>query len=109
MKEKVNLIYNYLERMNNNRPIGSSDYIGLIEMINQEEKIVVELLDNDFEHKYNLLSFLDGGLMALLQNKDNKLNIYDSIVKVLTTWQSLDNKWEISGYKFRKLFERNIF
>jgi len=106
MKEKVNLIYNYLLEMEN-KPIGTSDYCLLIEKVNQEEKII----DNETmqKYRYNLLNFLDSGLVALLNNKENKLNIYDSIVKVLTTWENLPNKWEIKGYDFKKLFEKNIF
>lgn len=101
MKEKTNIIVDYLDKVKN-IPLGCSDYALLIEMINKEEKIID--LSTFEEYRHTLLGFLDSGLMELLKNKHNKENFYDSVITVLKVWDNLPNKWEISGYEFRKLF-----
>lgn len=100
MREKTNIIIDYLDKVKN-IPLGCSDYALLIEMINSEEKIIDLSIFEEYRH--TLLGFLDSGLMELL--KYSKDNFYDNVIKVLTTWNNLPNKWEISGYEFRKLFK----
>lgn len=102
MENELHIIIDYLERIKN-KPLGTSDLVGLIEMVNEKEEITNELFDN--KYKNNLLCFLDGGLMELLKNKNNKQDVYNSIITVLATWENLPNKWEISGQEFRNLFK----
>lgn len=102
MKEKTNIIIDYLERLKT-KPLGCSDYSILIELINKEEKIInIEIME---QYKNTLLCFLDSGLMELLKNENNKQDFYNSVKTVLTTWENLPNKWEISGQEFKNLFK----
>ena len=99
MKEKTNIIVDYLDKVKN-IPLGCSDYALLIEMINEEEKIID--LSTFEKYRHTLLGFLDSGLMEL--SKYSKNSFYDNVITVLKVWENLPNKWEISGYEFRKLF-----
>lgn len=102
-------MYNYkniidyinLERKN---PIGCSRLAPMIKMVNENKKIVEELLDSsDCKVKSNLLSFLDYGLTHIIKEKgwseDYDLEeIYNNIIYVLVAFRDLEEeKWKISG------------
>ena len=100
-------INNYLKELNN-KPIGTSDYAPMILMVNEEKRIIEELLDDEFKHKYNLLTFLDYGVNNIIDTKKEDINtIYDTIIYVLRVFEDLDNKWEISGEDFIKILKND--
>ena len=107
MKEKCDLILCYLKELEK-APIGASRLAPMIAMINEENKIVEELLlDSDFKHKHNLLLFLDYGVNSLIDYKKVDINvIYDNIIYVLSVFRDLENKWEIDGVDFVKVLKK---
>lgn len=111
-------MYNYknivdyinLERDN---PIGCSRLAPLIKMINEDKKIVEELLDSsDCTYKYNLLSFIDYGLINILPIKANEKydleTLYNNIIYVLVAFRDLENKWEIKGDEWIKYLKEGV-
>ena len=110
--EKYDLIIKYLNLEKDN-PLGASCFAPLIVMINQDKEIVKELLDKDFIHRNNLISFLDYGLCSLIKedrnNKEYSLDlIYNNIIYVLTIFNDLENKWSISGEDFIKYLKGGV-
>jgi hypothetical protein len=110
---KYKEVINYLNLEGNN-PIGCSRLAPLIKMVNEDMKIVEELLEtSDFEHKANLLSFLDYGLRAIINcdrfgDKLKTDNTLEAIIYVLKSFKKLENKWEINGEQFTKYLLDNL-
>lgn len=93
---KIKTILEYID-LNDKRPLGASAYAGLIVMINNEEKLVEELLDKDYPFYNNLLAFLDYGLLDVISDVDmESKHAYDTIIGsiyyVLGAWNSLDEE-----------------
>lgn len=93
--------------------LGCDKFTPLIIMINEDKKIIKELLDTDYEHYNNLLTFLSYGFRGILNygynDKYDLETIYNDIVYVLETFNNLSEelKWEINGEDFIKLLKRN--
>lgn len=97
---KIKTILEYID-LNDNRPLGASAYAGLIVMINNEEKIVEELLDKNYPFYNNLLSFLDYGLLDVISDLDmESKHAYDTIIGsiyyVLGAFERLDKNMKTS-------------
>ena len=91
---KLNTILEYI-KLNDNRPLGASVYASLIVMINNEEKIIEELLDKDNWAYNNLLAFLDYGLQDVISDLDRNSKHFNdtligSIYYVLGAFERLD-------------------
>ena len=105
-----NLVLKYIELERRN-PIGCSVYAPLIVMLNEDKKIVKELLeDSECKYKSNLLSFLDYGLSAIYnkdaRNEDLNMEVLiNKIFYVLDTFNRLENKMQINGEEFRQLLK----
>ena len=109
---KLNTILEYIE-LNNNRPLGASVYASLIVMINNEEKIVEELLDKDNWAYNNLLTFLDYGLQDVISGLDRNSKHFNdtligSIYYVLGAFDRLDKdtKDKINGTAWLKYLNK---
>ena len=110
MKKEIKGAIKYLEYYNSNKlGIGTSRYAPLIMMVNEDEKIIEELLEtSDFENKCNLLSFLDYGLYKTMTAKDYDEQIYKDIIRVLNKFKSLgEEKWTIDGEQWVKLLKES--
>lgn len=111
--KNLQTVFEYLE-LTKKAPLGASKYAPLIIMVNNDKKIVEELLDKDNMYYSNLWSFLDYGLVNIVPKYDNLVefdqysNLVDYITLVLTRFNNLDNKWTISGDEFIKLLKKQI-
>lgn len=111
-KYKIVMEYINLERKN---ALGCGRFTPLMRMINEDKKIIKELLkENDFKNINGLLSFLDYcfysfiGAVYYTPDKDYNLEeVYNKIVFMLTTWNNLPNKWEIESKEFIQLLKDN--
>lgn len=107
MENKYEIIFNYL-KLESQNPLGCGKYAPLILMINEDYKIINELLEeSDFELKGNLLSFLDYSLRELMRKEKidsfNTALVITRIMSILYIWNNTENKWEISGEEFVKI------
>ena len=93
-------VLEYLEIEENN-PLGASKYAPLIIMINNKLHIVPELLDKDFIHYNNLWSFLDSVICRTREDRE----IIEHIIFVLAKFNTLEDKWNITGEDFAKIIK----
>lgn len=106
--KKYDYIMQYIQLERHN-PLGASRYAPIIKMYNEDKKIIEELLDsNDFDNKYNLLSFLDHGLTSILPNEFDTELLLDYIDYVLNTFKNTHNKWALTGDNWQRLLKEGM-
>lgn len=112
MKNKIDAIIEYF-KLENESCLGASKYASLIIMVNNEEKIVKELLDKDYMFYGNLLLFLDYGLKDIIKDLDINSKHYstdliNSICYVLGAFNSLDAeiRCKINGVVWQKYLNK---
>lgn len=104
LTDKINVIeeyYNIKENDERCRGIGCYNIAPIILMINDEEKIVKELLeDSEFDAKSNMVSFFEDTYRRIRHQGKGTNNILIDLRAILGTFNELEDKWSINSEDF---------
>lgn len=106
LTDKINIIEEYFNIKANDKRcqgIGCYNIAPIILMVNDEEKIVKELLeDSEFDAKSNMTSFFEHTYRVIKEQGRGTNNILIDLRAILGTFNEIENKWSINSEEFAK-------